>query len=248
MNMLTMNQLISTTRSILLTLLAITILMPAMAQTTPAANAAKPRLIYVYDALCGWCFGFSPVMTRLAKKVEGRVELEVVSGGLRTGADVGPINEVAPYIKTAYKEVEKTCGVKFGDAFVNGTLAKGTLILNSLPPAIAMVIVREQNPKLALPFAAQLHKAIYQDGMGTEDPKAYLPYLKAVGASDKDFLKKMADPNYKLRAEADFKRARSLGADGFPTLILEKNGKRTIITQGYSAYATVEAQLEQLLK
>ena len=76
------------------------------------------KLIYVYDALCGWCFGFSPVMSTFAKKYQSEIEVQVVSGGMIRGDRIGPIGEVAPYIKEAYKTVEDSTGITFGKAFL----------------------------------------------------------------------------------------------------------------------------------
>jgi len=41
----------------------------------------KVKLIYYFDALCGWCFGFSPVISQLEKEFEDRLNFEVISGG-----------------------------------------------------------------------------------------------------------------------------------------------------------------------
>lgn len=207
-----------------------------MAQQKAAAPKQKTQLIYVYDALCGWCYGFSPVMQRLAREHGDKFEVEVVSGGLRLGKDAGLIMDVAPFIKEAYKDVEQAAGVRFGTAFLKGSLAKNTLMINSLPPAVAMAIVREQAPAKALAFSAQLHKAIYQDGISNTKPDDYLPYVKAVGVSTQDFVQKMKDPKYIKLAEADFKRAKQLGATGFPKLMRLRNGKYDVIAEGYVGY------------
>ena len=76
-----------------------------LTQPKPAKTAKpmadKPTFFYVYDALCGWCYGFSPVMQNVAAKYDDRLNFEVISGGMVTGPRVGPIGQVAPYIKSA---------------------------------------------------------------------------------------------------------------------------------------------------
>jgi hypothetical protein len=68
------------------------------------------KIIYIYDALCGWCYGFSPVMQQLQEKYAGKLEFEVLSGGMIMGLRAGPIGEVAAYIEKAYPDVEsETC-------------------------------------------------------------------------------------------------------------------------------------------
>ena len=77
-------------------------------------NTTKFRIIYVYDALCGWCYGFSPVMRRLHDTYADAFDFEVLSGGMMTGTRVRPVAESMSYIQQAYKVVEEHTGVRFG--------------------------------------------------------------------------------------------------------------------------------------
>lgn len=207
----------------------------------------KTKIIYVYDALCGWCFGFSPVIARFANDYQDKVYVDVVSGGLRIGGDVGPIGVVAPYIKSAYKDVERACGVKFGDAFIKGPLEEGSMVMNSLQPAIALCIIREQHPEKALLFAGLLHQMIYVDGKGPEDLAAYEPYVAKVGYDIADFRKKMRDPAHTEKAQQDFARAQRLGATAFPTVLIEKNGKIERLFSGYVPYERMKQVVDSKL-
>ena len=190
----------------------------------------------MYDAICGWCFGFSPVMARLKEHYEDQINFEVISGGLKLGANTGAINVIAPYIKTAYQDVEKACGVKFGDKFVNGTLKQGTMILNSLPPAIALCIMKERYPEKSFSFASLLHKMYYVDGIEPENNEAYGTYAAILGYDHQEFNMKMGDSVYVQKAYKDFDYAQQLGANSFPTIILEYNGKREILFKGYVSF------------
>jgi|GEM_PF-528821 len=204
----------------------------------------KPKIIYVYDAICGWCFGFSPVMAKLSETYQDKFDFEVVSGGLKLGKSVGAIDVIAPYIKTAYQDVERTCGVKFGDKFVNGTLAQGTMILNSLPPAIAMCIMKERYPDKDIKFAGLLHKMYYVDGIEPENYAAYGEYAALLGFEKSEFNLKMKDSSYIQKAYKDFEYAQKLGANSFPTVILEKNGKREILFEGYLPFERAQKLLD----
>lgn len=42
----------------------------------------RPTLVYVYDALCSWCFGFEPVMQAYVRETAGVLDFELVSGGM----------------------------------------------------------------------------------------------------------------------------------------------------------------------
>ena len=72
----------------------------------------KPVLIYCYDAYCGWCYGFSPVIKKVAHEFKDQLEIDVLSGGMILPEKPTPIATIAPYIQKAYKTVEETTGIK----------------------------------------------------------------------------------------------------------------------------------------
>lgn len=205
-------------------------------------------LTYYYDALCGWCYGFSPVMELLHQEYKNKIAIEVVSGGLFLGDRLGPIDQVAPYIKAgAYKAVEATTGVKFGQAFVEGSLQEGKMVLNSLYPAIALCIVKEYAPEKSLEFAHLLQNAVYKDGKEVEDLSMYAAYVAQLGINIADFEAKMKAPEYKEKALEDFEQYHQTQLNGFPAVVLKGQGKSIVLSRGYVSYEELSKQLERHL-
>jgi putative protein-disulfide isomerase len=114
----------------------------------------RPVIYYIYDALCGWCYGFSPVIKAFHDAYKDEFEFRIISGGMITGRREGPIGEVAGYIKDAYQQVEETTGVKFGEDFLNKILEPGEAYFSSLPSALAMATFRLYQPDNTVAFAA----------------------------------------------------------------------------------------------
>ena len=79
---------------------------------------SKPMLFYCYDAYCGWCYAFSPVMKKINAWFGDRVDLEVLSGGMIISAEAKHIRVTAGYIQRAYKAVEEHTGIKFGAGYL----------------------------------------------------------------------------------------------------------------------------------
>ncbi len=202
------------------------------------------KLIYVYDALCGWCYGFSPVMQKLAEEYGDRLDITVLSGGMIIGERAGPIGEVAGYIKEAYKTVEERTGVKFGQAFLEGTLAEGTTVIHSLQPAIALCAVKELARDRSLEFAGLLHKAIYRDGIAPTVVENYVPYAEQIGLDKKTFLDAMLSKRYLEQAEREFDVVTKLGIRGFPTLLLETEERLYRLLSGYVPYEELKKVIE----
>ena len=193
----------------------------------------KMKIVYVYDALCGWCYGFSPVMTQFQDKYKDSLSFEVISGGMINGSRIGPIGEVASYISWAYKDVEKATGIKFGNEFLNKTLKNGDAIFTSIPSAIALSVFKNLDPNNSIRFASQLQKAIYFDGIEPENLENYGQIAAKFGLDAESFILKMKDPFYERLAEEDFKKSDELNVSGFPTIFIETNGTYYKIGSGY---------------
>lgn len=208
----------------------------------------KHTLLYIYDALCGWCYGFSPTMQAFAKNHVETINVEVISGGMITGDRVGPIGEVAGYISWAYKEVERATGVKFGKGFLEGTMKEGTAIFTSLPPAIAMSIFKEEKPEEQLAFAARLQKAIYYDGIAPRDLEAYGELAAEFGLAEKDFAEKMTEQAYMEKAFEAFDWTKRMGITGFPTLLLQVNKEWHLLGKGAMSLDALEKHYQKITK
>ncbi len=208
----------------------------------------KAKIIYYYDALCGWCFGFSPAISKLHEKYKDSIDFEVISGGLFLNERAGRVNEVAPHIKNgAYKFVEERTGVKFGGPFINDVFGDGVNTLDSLWPAIALCIVKEKFPKQAMTFAKILTHAIYEDGVDSIDLDAYSKYATQVGFDADEFDTKIRDEKYKALAQQEFYTYANSGIRGFPTVLVETEKGKVILAQGQSNYAEMDQQLARLL-
>ena len=204
------------------------------------------NIVYVYDALCGWCYGFSPVMEQFYKDHRSEVSFEVVSGGMITGSRIGPIGEVASYIRWAYKEVEQATGVTFGKGFLEGVLEEGTTIFTSVPLGIALSVFKSHRPEEAVLFAGALQKAVYYDGLAPQDTAAYAPLAKNFGLDGETFVAQMQEPKFKALAEADFQRSQQLGVSGFPTVFAQTEENYYRLASGYTRLADLESRFATL--
>jgi len=207
------------------------------------------KVTYFYDALCGWCFGIYPALSKLYQKHQHCVEFEVISGGLFLNEHAGKVNDVAPHIKKgAYRLVEERTDVKFGEEFLRDLFGKGENTLDSLLPAIALCIVKESFPEQAMEFAKSLTRAIYEDGINSIDINAYTKYATEIGFKEDLFQEKMRDKRYESMAHQDFQAYLNSGIRGFPTLIIESEKGSVILAQGQSDFSEMDHQLSKYLE
>ncbi|MGH1339020.1 MAG: DsbA family protein [Aureispira sp.] len=215
---------------------------------TNTNNSSKVKLLYYYDALCGWCYGFSPVVQKIKETYQDEIEIEVISGGLFLGHRAGAVNEVAPHIKAgAFRSVEGRTGVKFGQPFLEDVFGEGKMILNSLSPTIALCIIKEKLPEQQVTFAGMLLSAVYSDGVDPTDINALADYAVKIGFDKQGFLTKMKDPKFETAAEKEFERFRQSPYSGMPALVAEKDGQQYPLSRGYADFEELNCRLKAVL-
>lgn len=208
--------------------------------------AEQAKIYYIYDALCGWCYGFSPVIEEFHQKYRDDFEFNVLSGGMVTGEREGPIGEVAGYISEAYKEVEKTTGVRFGEEFLENTLAEGSAWFSSVPPALAMALFRTQNPQQAVEFAVRIQKAIYRDGMPPAELSTYGECAAEFGLDAELFQRKMEDPMVQKLITEEFRTVAGWNINGFPSMVYMQGKHAYMIARGYTPLNILEQTLRNV--
>ncbi|WP_207425229.1 hypothetical protein [Pedobacter sp. SYSU D00535] len=117
---------------------------------------SKLKLIYVYDAFCSWCYGFSPVIQTIHDQYQHLFEFEVLSGGMNLGTFTGPVGVVYPHFREDSKAVEQKTGISFGEGFLR-QLERGELIVDSERPAIALSVFKSFQPNKAISFIHDLN-------------------------------------------------------------------------------------------
>jgi len=210
----------------------------------------KFTLIYCYDAYCGWCYGFSPVMKKIAADLNDRIDIEVLSGGMMIGEGKMPIEKIGPYIQSAYKRVEDITGIKFGEDFLWHTANpdKSDWVMNSEKPAIALCIFKEYYPEQQLDFASDLQYALNYEGRDLDDDEAYRHLLEKYNLPAEEFYTKLKAEDYKEKAYYEFALCKQLNVDSFPQVLLQLNeSKFFLIVKGFTAYEDVKERIEKVL-
>ena len=210
----------------------------------------KPILIYCYDAYCGWCYGFSKVITRIEEEYRDTFDFEVLSGGMifpETPQHFGPM---AKYIQGAYKRVEEMTGIKFGEDFLWHVFHPDETdwYPSSEMPAIALCIFKEYHPEKAVQMAADLQYALNFEGRDLTDKEAYRHLLPKYNIPEEEFYTKLKSEEYREKAYYEFALVKQLHVTGYPTILVQaSNSKFYLMTQGYTDYETLKGRLENLL-
>ena len=209
-----------------------------------------PIIIYCYDAYCGWCYGFSPVIKKITDAYKDKISVEVLSGGMMVGESRMPIEKIGPYIQSAYKRVEELTGIQFGADFlwhINNP-DKSDWVMSSEKPAIALCIFKEYYPDQQVDFAADLQYALNYEGRDLDDDEAYRHLLEKYNLPAAEFYSKLKTEEFKEKAYYEFALCKQLNATSFPQVILQTDeNKFYLLAKGFTAYEDVKERIDKVL-
>jgi putative protein-disulfide isomerase len=208
-------------------------------------------VVYCYDAYCGWCYGFSPVIRRLAEEFSNEVFFEVLSCGMILNKKPVSIAHSASYIRTAYKSVEEYTGIRFGQDYLWHIYHpdQSDWFPDSEKPAIALCIFKELQPNLQVPFASDLQYALHYEGRDLCDDEAYRLLLQKYHIPAQSFFEKLHSETYKKMAYEEFDVLKKLGISGYPTVLLQESEFRFhLLARGYTPYEDLKARLATVME
>jgi putative protein-disulfide isomerase len=197
------------------------------------------KLVYVFDAYCGWSHGFSPTLLEIAAR-HPELPVEVVSGGLFTGTRRVPIRDFG-YIDGANAKISELTGAEFGAGY-RQLVADGSFVMDS-EAARGMAALRQAAPERAAALAATLQHAFYVDGRSLSDPETYREVAEAAGLDADAVVAAFQSP---AAAEADFRRAAELGVSSFPTLLAVDGGTTAVLARGNATADEIDHRLTAL--
>ncbi len=201
------------------------------------------EFVYVADTMCSWCWGFHPVLDAIDGRYE--IPIRVVVGGLRPGPSAEVLDaRFRAMLASHWHHVAAASGQPFDEAPLGW---EGWRYDTELP-AIAVVTMRELEPKVALDFFGRLQRAFYAEATDITDPDAYPALLESFPVDPGRFMDLLGSEEMKKRAWQDFAFARRLGITGFPTLLLREGDTHHVVTHGWQPFERLEPALTAWLE
>jgi putative protein-disulfide isomerase len=201
------------------------------------------KLVYVFDAYCGWSHGFSRTMLEIAAR-HPLLPIEVVSGGLFTGPRRVPVREFG-HIQGANAQISELTGAEFGEAY-DRLITGGSFVMDSETAARGVAALRQVAPERAVELAAALQRAFYVDGLGLSETGTYRKVAEAAGLDAHAVVAAFLAPSAQAAAKTDFDRVAYLGVSGFPTLLAADGDRMITLARGHATADHIDQRLAAL--
>ncbi|WP_421322369.1 DsbA family protein [Aeromonas veronii] len=183
----------------------------------------QTTLHYVYDPLCGWCYGAAPLL-QAAATIAG-LKIELHAGGLWMGSRRQPMGEaLRDYVRPHDQRIEALTGQHFGERYFNELLLREGSLLDSELPIRAVLAVTALGGD-GLVMLHRIQQSHYRDGIWIGEP-AFLATLAAEQGISAEAFQQAYLQAPLLQHLADSQGwMKRLGGQGYPTLGIERGGK-----------------------
>ncbi|WP_339495495.1 MULTISPECIES: DsbA family protein [unclassified Pseudomonas] len=182
-------------------------------------------LHYIYDPLCGWCYGAKP----LVQAAQHVLPVIAHAGGMMSGTNRQRVTpQLRNYVMPHDRRIAEYTGQPFGEAYFEGLLRDHTAVFDSTPP-IAAVLAAEAIDARGLQMLGRLQTAHYVEGRRIADQSVLLELAEQMGYVGEPFQSRVESVDTEAHIKASRGLLAQLGGQGFPTFALEQNGQFTLI-------------------
>ncbi len=193
------------------------------------------RITYLFDPLCGWCYGAGPALERLALW-DGLV-VDLAPTGLFAGEGARPMDaSFASYAWQNDQRIARLTGQPFSEAYRSRILGDANRMFDSAPGTLGVIAAGLNDPALELPALKALQYGRYVEGRDNSDRSVVADILAERGWADAADRVRTPDEDllaaYRRRIDAARSDMARFGANGVPAIVIGEGTKRRLLPGG----------------
>ncbi|MDO8285975.1 MAG: DsbA family protein [Rhodoferax sp.] len=204
-------------------------------------STMRSTVTYLFDPLCGWCYGASPVIQQLGQ--QANIQLELAPSGLFAGGGRTMDAAFADYAWSNDVRIAKLTGQRFTEAYRSNVLGRLDNRFDSAAMTLALTAVSLSDPQRELETLKTLQEARYVQGLDTCSGSVVETLLRDLGLAAAADRLATADAVLMATNAARIQNARGLmqtfGAQGVPALVVS-DGKGSRLLSGNALYGNFD--------
>lgn len=188
-------------------------------------------LQYLFDPLCGWCYGASASIKVLAQ--HPAIDLRPMATGLFAGNGARPMKSFAAQAWAMDQRIGALSGQPFSEDYRTKVLGAEDALLDSTVVTRAVTAVAASAPDRVVEALSAIQSARYQDGKDVTAAPVVAGVLAALGLTVASARLLAADDallqlvNIQTKAARDLMTAFHL--QGVPSLLATRNGTQSVL-------------------
>ncbi len=205
-----------------------------------------PSFLYITDVFCPWCYGFAPVMRRLAASYD--LPVRVLCGSL-VDKPTQTSSMRMPSIYAFFQRLADTTGRAAGQGFFSLLCPERSVLMDSSRSAQLLTSLRMLAPGYALEQMEAFQDAFYEEGCDVLSPEVQAKIARRWGVNAADLEQALSSPVVLKKAANEMTEAEEILGDFvvYPSLFIRKGASVQVVARGYAPYETVAALIDKAL-
>ena len=188
-------------------------------------------LYYVHDPMCSWCWGFKPVLKQLTRKLPDTIQLKYILGGLAKDTDQIMPEAMQDAIQSTWKQIQKTIpNTEFNYDFWKKCKPRRSTYLSCR----AVIAAEQQDKNIGIRMIEEIQYAYYLNAENPSDIDVLINIADKIGLDLNRFKQDILSTSVDKELHNQIAFSRSIGADSFPSLYLQKNSSTYPIVLDYN--------------
>lgn len=207
------------------------------------------RITYLFDPLCGWCYGAGPALERLV--LQGDFAVELAPTGLFAGDGARPMDaSFASYAWQNDQRIARLTGQRFSEVYRSRILGDASGLFDSAPATLGIIATGLSDPAHELSALKALQHARYVEGRDNSDRSVVADILAEKGWADAAGRVRSQNEEllaaYRRRIDAARSEMVRLGANGVPAIAIGDGAKRRLLPGGalFGDFDTLTRELQ----
>jgi putative protein-disulfide isomerase len=188
-------------------------------------------LHYIFDPLCGWCYGAAPLL-HAASELNG-VQICLHAGGMMMGSNRQPAAAIRKFVIAHDARMSQMSGQPIGAQYRDVFLQDPEAMFDSEPPTVAILAAEESGNGLRM--LERIQQARFVEGRHIARPAVLRELAEELEIAGFESAYARWDGAKTLEhIEASRALLHQVGGQGFPTFVLEtERGLRMIESASY---------------
>ncbi|MFT7556582.1 MAG: putative protein-disulfide isomerase [Planctomycetota bacterium] len=200
----------------------------------------KSTLIYVHDPMCSWCWGFEPVRAQLFDAISSSMNIRTLVGGLAADSDEPMPAGMQASLKKTWEHIQQVIpGTQFNFSFWTDCAPRRS----TYPSNRAVIAAREQGEKFDPLMISAIQQAYYLHAKNPADNDTLVGLASDIGLDTEQFSTSLTSAETDQKLIEEIQTARSIGADSFPSLIVETGTNLRPIMLNYTDVGVMVEQI-----
>ncbi|CAI8979051.1 DsbA family protein [Pseudomonas soli] len=206
-------------------------------------------LVYLYDPLCGWCYGAGGPLPQVLEST--CIELRLIPTGLFSGSGARAMDDdFAAYAWSNDQRIERLTGQVFSERYRDQVLADRLQGFDSAPSTLALSAVSLTSPEHEFEALKAIQAARYVDGLDVTRLETLTAVLADLGLDAA--AQRLTCPDSGLLQANDDRvgqgRAllRRVGGRGVPTFVLQQADNAMQLLPASAIFSDPQAFIREL--